>query len=161
MIRTVKQRVENGITCLDNGVDRGNTPKNWRSIINIDNLRFADPDKGPLGQIYGSYYDGLKKLRIVGGGSECGFRTEYNRYYDAKELKEMWTHLLRTEEKWTKISYYITRYIKGTRYIAIQEPPDCLVKVKVFQNGRRFELPQPYKNYSSAKRAVRKFSKEN
>lgn len=156
---TVKQRVQRGIDWLERS--RGNqVPQNWRSLIKPETLQFANPDKGPLGQLFGDYLTGLNRLRIIGGANQFGFRSAYKLLGDPAELKKEWTSVLRTDKNWMKIDCgNMFRTIKGIRYWLVKFP-DNTIRVEENRNGQIHWFPNSFSSYESCKRFVRKLSSQ-
>lgn len=147
-MKTAKERVKKGVAWLD----RQNNLKGWRNRVNPDTMQFANPDKGPLGQLFGDYLSGLKALRIIGGGSDFGFRSGG----DPAELKQVWQCELITDEKWDHCNeWYAYKSIKGIRYDLCKEKDG---KISIFEKD--VLVKTGYSSYDSAKRAVRKLSKK-
>ena len=154
---TAYDRVKRGIKWIDK--NKTICGQNWRLKIDIEALRFADPDKGPLGQLFGAYYVGLNKLRIAsGGGSQLGFRTEYNIANDARELKIAWRQALYTDLKWDHHKLMSIRSILGTTYTIYKNDEDKYLMDIHPCYGGVFAGKTKYKNRDSVVRAIRKLS---
>jgi hypothetical protein len=150
-VKSVSERVKMGFAWLDRS-----WPTGWRSKIDVDTLQFANPDKGPLGQLFGDYITGLKKLKIVGGADHLGFRSTYRLLGDPEALKNEWAYMLRTHDKWHSCGDSLIRRIKGIQFLISNTAEG--VKVSYFKSGQTHEMPNLYQDYGSAKRSVRKFS---
>jgi hypothetical protein len=144
-------RVKKGIETLDRHLE------GWRSKLNIPVLRFADPDKGPLGQLFGSYSKGLYKTKVICRGQEMGF-CAYPRPGDANNLKAAWVKALETDRKWRKINNALTKKILGVRFTLYES--DNKVHIMMSRPGWAKVLDGSYTTYDSAKRAVRKISRK-
>jgi hypothetical protein len=153
-VLTVEQRVKRGIEWLDNDT-KNIVSKNWRSLIRLDNLRFANPNKGPLGQLFGDYVTGLKKLRIIGGGSDYGFRSQYRKLGDPTDLKLAWAKALKTDPSWKNLGHSRIRLILGIRYVIFVDD-EGIYRVGFIKSGLAHKYPNRFTSYSSSKRFVRK-----
>lgn len=82
-----KTAVAAGITFLDQHSD---VPRDWRSKIDLTRLTVFSTDYCPLGQLFGDYYDGARKLGISGTDKthEYGF-CSYS-YATNEELTDAW-----------------------------------------------------------------------
>lgn len=147
-MRTIQERVRFGMQWLDRS-----GPSSWRSILKPDKMKFANPDYGPLGQLYGDYVSGLKALNIIGSAAQMGFRSEYRVMGDPAKLKLEWERVLKTHDKWHTLGNSLIRRIKGIQFILSDTPEG--IKVSYFKSGQTIELSNLYGSFDSAKRKVR------
>lgn len=78
--------------------------QDWRNAIDLERLAMDRYERCVLGQLFGSYIDGLSKLELTlnlapfEDRRECGFTA------DAADV-----------DAWEKLDYEWKRYIEGTR----------------------------------------------
>lgn len=152
-MKTASERVLKGILWL-NKSDK--TPKGWRNKLKpyLGKMGFYNPDKGPLGILFGDYSTGIKTLRIILGGNSFGFCSDYMTQYDSRDLNIAWEHALKTWDKWQPNEKGFIRKILGVTYYIYEREPDkwgIICSIGTF--------PRSYSSYTSAMRCVRKHSK--
>ena len=84
------ERIEAGIALLDEKVP------GWEQHIDIQRLNMGDCKRCILGQLYGDYNIGIKKLEIgLMQDSELGFEVDSYEDESYDDLTEMWKEYIR------------------------------------------------------------------
>lgn len=110
------QAVAKGVELLDREVDFSASLTNWRSKIDLDSLVMSDVNWCVLGQIYGSYDNGLRALGLSERMSrEHGFITDDAfGSGDFVELTREWKNALRVASDVKVGDIYSCKYNEGS-----------------------------------------------
>lgn len=149
-MKTLDEKISWGIQTLERYA-----PKGWRSILhkNFANIRFGSGEASIPAVIFGSLQiarTSIPTIRFVGELQANGFLSDNQS--SPNELRNKWTEVLASDKTWAKLSNsYYTKKILGKRISVYRVGLD---------NWMVSGYSTIYKNIESAKRSVRKLSKE-
>lgn len=147
----VHQLVLRGINTLDL---KG--PANWRSKMNLPDVRFGEPERSIPVMVCGSLEEARKvaDLRFAWAMGENGFYAHGD--VSASRLRDSWKGFLVTQKDWKfeDVTHTYNRFIKGLRF-SIRLSITDKVLLTYRKAGKQIEVGF-YNNLDSAKRKVRK-----
>lgn len=147
---------ENSVQDAAAYLDKWHTNKNWRSVINLAILDMGSTEDDILGQLFGSYHDGMDMLRNLSGDEEfakvddafANYDSDWKKYLLNSSVDE-WKGV-----EWTACGFTVTAVtdhvltLKDQEYIVYQKDNSNIVFVKLRSNFedeyKRKPVKKPY-----------------